>query len=148
MSFSPTATVALAAVSLAAASSTDTCRASLSGPGTPKLDFTVLGPAQAGGGGTPRVDSVSAGQVVVRGVIGTPTPCYTVAARLDHDGSRVKVSLVATGLEGVCVQVLGALAYRARIYDVTAGHYSVELVRSYPDTGWPTEADTIDVDIP
>jgi hypothetical protein len=143
-----TPTVALAAISLAAAGSTDTCRASLSEPGTPQLEFTVAGVTPDDETPMLRVDSISAGQVVLRGRIGTPTPCYTIGAELAQRDATLSVSLVATANEGVCIQMVGAFGYRARIHGLGAGSYTVEVVATYPGTGWTPRADTLQVDIP
>jgi hypothetical protein len=148
MTFSQTMAAGLAVAALAAAGSVDTCRVDLAEPGAPQLEFTVLGQSQGGAGEAPQVDSVSAGQVVLRGVIGTPTPCYTIEADLEQDGSTLTVSLEATDQGGICIQVLGAFAYRARLHGLSAGSHTIAVTAAYPGTGWQTRADTLQVEIP
>jgi hypothetical protein len=144
----PAAAVAILAI--AAAGSTDRCRASLADPdppeqGTPELEFTVV---SGDDGGQLRADSVAAGQVVIKGGLRTPNPCYTLEAELEPDQSGLTVGVVATAQPVVCIQTLGMFAYRARIHGLAAGHYRVAITVTYPGTGWEPRADTLQVDVP
>ncbi|MBI2401140.1 MAG: hypothetical protein HYV20_00025 [Gemmatimonadetes bacterium] len=148
MSFPRGQTAAFAVVVLVAVGSVDTCRTGPGEPGAPQVEFTVLGALEAGKDAAVRVDSVSSGQVVLRGGIGTPTPCYTIRAELAQRESTLTLTLVATVQPVVCITVLAAFEYRARIYGVSAGRYTVEVVATYPGTGWTPRADTLQVEIP
>jgi len=58
----------------------------------------------------------------------------------------LRVSIRPTGVP--CVLVLGRFAYDAFIEGLTPGRYSLQVVHTYPSTGWPTSAvlnETVDV---
>jgi len=148
MSFPGAHAAAFAVVGLAAAGAVDTCRTGPGEPGGPRVEFTVVGALEGGKDPAARVDSVSSGEVVLRGGISTPTPCYGISAEVVQRASALTLTLVATARPVVCIQVLAAFEYRARIYGLSAGHYAVEVVSTYPGTGWMQPADTLQVDVP
>ncbi len=136
-------------VAIAAVTSADTCQTGpSSGDPEAQVEFTVLGALDAGKDPTPRVDSVSQGQVLLTGGVSTPTPCYAIGAELSPRDHVLTLTLVATSQPVICIQVLAAFEYRARIYGLTAGRHTLEVVATYPDTGWPPRADTLRVEIP
>lgn len=148
MSFPQAQTAAFAVVGLAVVGSVDTCRTGPGESGAPQLEFTVVGALEAGKDAAVRADSVSSGQVVLRGGISTPTPCYAIGAEVAQRESTLTLTLVATAQPVFCIQVLAAFEYRARIYGLSAGRYTVEVVATYPGTGWTPRADTLQVEIP
>ena len=134
---------------LATIAATDTCQGPASGEtGDPQVEFSVVGALEAGEDATPRVDSVSAGQAVLRGGVSTPTPCYAIRAELSEQADTLRLTLAANAQPVVCIQVLAAFAYRARIHGLTPGRYTVEVVATYPGTGWPPRVEQLHVDIP
>lgn len=128
----------------------DTCRTGLSSgdAGEPRVEFTVVGTPEAGDDPGLRVDSVATGEMVLAGAISTPTPCYDIRAEPSRRDGTLTLTLVATAQPRICIQVLAAFAYRARIYGLSAGRYRVEVVVTYPNTGWPPRVEHLEVEIP
>jgi len=100
-----------------------------------------VAPAQSSGapeGATsPPTIRVEGRQLVVLGRLDTPNPCQVITAQAAVDGGLVTVRLMAQGVGGVCVTVLGEYAYRVT-RALEPGVYQVRVVHEYPGTGWPT----------
>lgn len=149
MSDVPAPAVVLALAALVTAAAADTCQSPSSGEaGAPQVEFSVVGALEAGEDPTPRVDSVSAGEMVLRGGISTPTPCYAIRAELGERADTLALTLLATSQPVVCIQVLAAFGYRARIYGLASGRYTIEVVSTYPGTGWPPRTQYLEVAVP
>lgn len=98
-------------------------------------------------------DSVTAeagqGQIAVRSTLRGPDPCRTLGGELEQTDREVtlRVFIRPSGAE-VCVQVIGGFAYDAVIDGLPRGRYALQVVHTYPSTGWPTAAvlsQTVDV---
>ena len=144
--------VGLAAIGFAALAtvSVDRCRAGSPAAETsqPEMEFEVVGTPGEPRAGLVSVDSVGPGAVVLTGVLETPTPCYGLAATAGLQERTLKVTITATGQPGFCIQVLGAFAYRARIHGLSGGRYTLEVVATYPGTGWESRVERLEVEVP
>jgi hypothetical protein len=48
----------------------------------------------------------------------------------------------------ICAQVLATVAYQARISHLDSGQYTLEVIQTYPGTGWADRVDRLQVQIP
>ena len=113
-----------------------------------RLEFTVTGSLQTAATDTAQVSRVSARQAVIEGVISTPNPCYQIVADLVEDADSVTVRLIASRQGGMCIQVLAAFTYEARISDLDAGTSSIVVVYTYPSTGWEERTFRLRTEVP
>lgn len=114
----------------------------------PQVEFTMVGALQELKDPPVSIDSVSPGEVVLTGGLGTPTPCYAIGAEVALRERTLTLTLAATAQPGICIQVLAAFAYRARIHGLSAGRYALEVVATYPGTGWESQVERLEVEIP
>jgi hypothetical protein len=108
---------------------------------------------------TPRVpepgaaESVTAaagqGQIAVRSTLSGPDPCRTLGGELEQTDRDVTLRVfIRPSGAAVCVQVVGRFAYDAVIDGLPRGRYALQVVHTYPSTGWPTGtvlSQTVDV---
>lgn len=116
--------------------------------GQPEVEFEVVGAPGEPAARPVSVDSVAPGAVVLTGALETPTPCYGLAAAVGLQERTLKMTITATGQPGFCIQMLGAFEYRARIHGLGAGRYTLEVVVTYPGTGWESRVERLEVEIP
>ena len=117
------------------------------GPDGAFLRFALRAPKPQSG------DSVTAQagrrQIAVLATLSGPDPCRTLEGELEsRDGEvTLRVLIRPSGAAG-CVQVVGRFAYAAVIEGLRPGRYHLQVVHTYPSTGWPTQAvlsETVDV---
>ena len=125
------------------------CSSTPTAPETAVLRFTPR-PVEPGSGesASATADAVQ-GQVAVRATLLGPDPCRTLEGELEQRGGEVtlRVFIRPSGAGG-CVQVLGAFAYDAVIERLPRGRHVLQVVHTYPSTGWPTRIvlnETVDV---
>jgi hypothetical protein len=81
------------------------------------------------------------GQIAVRATLSGPDPCRTVEGDLNHTDQEVTLRVfIRPSGAGVCVQIIGRFAYDAVIEGLPRGRYVLQVVHTYPSTGWPTGA--------
>ena len=89
------------------------------------------------------------GQITVRATLSGPDPCRTLEAELDQTDREVSLRVfIRPSGAGVCVLVIGRFAYDAVIEGLPRGRYVLQVVHTYPYTGWPTRtvlSQTMDV---
>ena len=106
-------------------------------PDTASLRFTPRGPEPGS------LESVRAeagqGQIAVRATLSAPDPCRTLDGELDLTDREVTLRvLIRPSGASVCVQVVGRFAYDAVIEGLPRGRYVLQVVHTYPSTGWPS----------
>lgn len=114
----------------------------------PQVEFTVVGMLEEAESPPVAIDSVSPGEVVLTGGLGTPTPCYAIGAEVALRERTLVLTLNATAQPIVCIQMLAAFEYRARIHGLSKGRYTLEVVTTYPGTGWASRVERLTVEIP
>ena len=106
-------------------------------PDTASLRFTPRIPEA----GLPHSVTAEAGlgQITVRSILFGPDPCRTLAGELEQTGREItlRVFVRPNGAE-VCIQVVGRFAYDAVIEGLRRGTHDLQVVHTYPSTGWPT----------
>jgi hypothetical protein len=106
-------------------------------PDTAILRFTPREPGSA----EPFVTAeASQGQIAIRATLRGPDPCRTLEGELDHRDRAITLRVFVRPRGEVCVQVIGGFAYDAVIEGLTRGTYVLQVVHTYPSTGWPTQA--------
>jgi len=105
-------------------------------PETAMLRFTPRAP-DAGAADSTAAEA-GRGAITIRATLGGPDPCRTLDGTLEQAAQQLtlRVSIRPTG--GACVLVLGRFAYDATIEGLAPGRYSLQVVHTYPSTGWPT----------
>jgi len=105
-------------------------------PGQGTLHFSPH-PPEPGSGESTTVEA-GQGQIDVRATLTGPDPCRTLHGDLEQADRQLtlRVSIRPTG--AVCVAMIGRFAYDASIVGLTPGRYSLQVVHTYPSTGWPT----------
>ena len=116
-------------------------------PDTASLRFVPRVPEP--GGAHAVTAEAGLGQITVRSILAGPDPCRTLEGELEQRGRdlTLRVFIRPSGA-GVCVQVVGRFAYDAVIEGLPRGRYALQVVHTYPSTGWPTGAvlsHTVDV---
>ena len=82
--------------------------------------------------------AASRGRIDITGAADTPHPCYTLTAELESSVGQLSLRITARAADNAgCVAVIGRFAYSAAIA-VRAGTYSLSIIHTYPNTGWPT----------
>ncbi len=78
------------------------------------------------------------GGLEVLGRITTPTPCYDLKPGTVREPPTALTLLIIARERDVdaCIQVLHAFPYQLRVRDLDPGEYDVEVIHTYPDTGW------------
>lgn len=114
----------------------------------PVVEFTVQGAAETSDVREPNVTTATADFAVLEGVISTPNPCYSFAASIEAEDSALTVTVTASQQAGMCIQVLGAFLYQARITGLPAGTYPVVMTYQYPGTGWEGQSFNLSLTIP
>ncbi len=96
-------------------------RDTLSMPGT---DVAVVTPVPGG--------------LLVLGRITTPTPCYELSPGTVQEppGALTLFIIAREKAVGACIQVLHAFPYRLEVRELDPGEYDVEVIHTYPNTGW------------
>jgi len=114
----------------------------------PTVELTVRAAMEGAAIVEPRVASEKAGGAVITGVISTPNPCYRIEASIEGDGrvTILKLSAVSTG--GFCVQTIAAFAYDASISGMTRGSHPIDVVYTYPNTGWEDRTFRVRISVP
>ena len=89
------------------------------------------------------------GQITVRSTLSGPDPCRTLAGELEQTDREVTLRVfIRPSGDAACVLILGRFAYDAVIEGLPRGRYALQVVHTYPSTGWPTGAvlsQTVDV---
>ena len=83
----------------------------------------------------PPTVALGPGEVTVAGRLVTATPCYTVRAAARDEPGALTVALTATEEPGVCVQVLGAVAYTATVRGLAGGPRMLRVVYVHAAAG-------------
>jgi hypothetical protein len=74
------------------------------------------------------------GSITFEGPVTKPTPCHTLSAIYDTDGSNVIVNITAKGSSGFCIQVIkdtfykGSFDYTGNLTGITINYNGNELV--------------------
>ena len=76
---------------------------------------------------TPAMIQVEGRRIVVRGILVTPDPCYSFAARAAPRGQTLELRLEARPVGVPCIQPLGRFGYELAVHDVPAGRWLVRL---------------------
>ena len=101
------------------------------------------------GSGESVIAETGQGQIAVRATLSGPDPCRTLDAELDQTDREVTLRVfVRPSGAAVCVQVLGRFGYDALIEPLARGRYVLQVVHTYPSTGWSTTTvlrQTVDV---
>ncbi len=113
-----------------------------------RLEFVVTGSLQTAAADTARTARVSAGQATIEGVISTPNPCYQIVADLVEDADSLTLRLTATRRGGMCIQVVAAFTYEARLSDLPARTDTIVVVYTYPSTGWEERTFRLRAEVP
>jgi hypothetical protein len=117
-------------------------------PDTATLQFAVraLDPGQSG---ESVVAEAGQGRIAVRATLSAPDPCRALSGELDRSGQHLTLRVsVRPNDAHACVQVIGRFGYDAAIEGLAPGRYRLQVVHTYPATGWPTRAvldETFDV---
>lgn len=98
----------------------------------------VLSTGPVVGGASSATIQVEGQRVVVRGIVGTPDPCYRFSARAVPKGATLDLRLEARPLEVTCIQIVGSFRYELTVHDVPSGRWLVRLHATRH--GSPTEA--------
>jgi hypothetical protein len=79
------------------------------------------------------------GRITVNARLSTPDPCRVLSGDLRGEGSKLVLAVAVrpNGSEG-CYQVIGTFEYDAVIPGLRPGNYHLQVVHTYPGTGWPT----------
>lgn len=78
------------------------------------------------------------GGLLVLGRITTPTPCYELNPGTVQEPPGALTLFIIAREEAVdaCIQVLHSFPYRLEVRDLDPGEYDVEVIHTYPNTGW------------
>jgi len=114
----------------------------------PVIELTMQGAAEGGEPRAPSVTTATSELAVLEGTISSPNPCYSFAAEIEADQNNLTVTLSGTQQAGMCIQILGAFRYQARITGLSTGTYPVTVVYRYPDTGWEQREFSLTLTIP
>ncbi len=116
-------------------------------PDTASLRFMPRAPEP--GAGESVMAEANQGHIAVRAILLGPDPCRTLEGELDQRDRKItlRVAIRPSG-DAVCVLVVGRFAYDAVIEGLPRGRYGLQVIHTYPSTGWPTRAvldQTLDV---
>lgn len=106
-------------------------------PDTAVLRFTPRAPQS----GPPNVVTAEAGQrlIIVRATLSGPDPCRTLDGELTQMDRELTLRVFIRPMAVVCAQVIGQYAYDAAIERLQPGTYVLQVIHTYPTTGWPTD---------
>ncbi len=78
------------------------------------------------------------GGLVVLGRITTPTPCYNLRPGTVKEPPTSLTLFIIAREQNVdaCIQVLHPFPYRLEVRELEPGEYDVEVIHTYPNTGW------------
>jgi hypothetical protein len=93
---------------------------------TVQLPF-VLDTAPVAAGTFPDTIHVDGERVVVRGIVGTPDPCHSFAARAVTRADTLDLRLEARSAGVPCIQIVGRFRYELSVQDVPPGTWWVRL---------------------
>jgi hypothetical protein len=79
------------------------------------------------------------GRISIRATLTGPDPCRTLEGELDQRERELTLRVSIRSNSAVCVLVLGSFAYDAVIDGLRPGTYTLQVVHTYPSTGWPTQ---------
>ena len=106
-------------------------------PGTASLRFTPRVPEP--GAAVSVTAEAGQGQIAVRSTLRGPDPCRTLGGELEQTGREVTLRVfIRPNGDAVCVQVVGGFAYDAVIQGLPRGKHALQVIHTYPSTGWPT----------
>jgi ABC-type phosphate transport system substrate-binding protein len=77
---------------------------------------------------TPQSATAGSGSISFTGSLTTPTPCYELSASHSVRGSRVIVTVTATGTGGFCTQVITHNNYQGTVSGLAPGDYTFQVV--------------------
>lgn len=66
-------------------------------------------------------------EIVFRGSIGTPYPCYGITGHVQVVFDQVSLQIVAAAKPVLCIQVAAAFGYDGRVRNLSPGTYSVRV---------------------
>jgi hypothetical protein len=116
-------------------------------PGSASLRFTSRVPEP--GAAASVAAEAGQGQIAVRATLSGPDPCRILEGELAQTDRNVTLRVfIRPSGTGVCVQIVGGFAYDAVIEGLPRGRYGLQVVHTYPSTGWPTGvvlSQTVDV---
>ena len=105
-------------------------------PGTASIRFTPRTPEP--GAAVSVTAEAGQGQIAVRSTLRGPDPCRTLGGELEQTGREVTLRVFIRPNSAVCVQVVGGFAYDAVIQGLPRGKHALQVIHTYPSTGWPT----------
>ncbi len=100
------------------------------------LEFVILETEIRAQRDTSYLSGSGDGQLTVSGVIRTPNPCYSLDAEVDADADSVTLRVTATPQPRICASVVAAFPYTATVGGLKGGAYTVNVLYTYPATGW------------
>jgi hypothetical protein len=115
-------------------------------PGSGSLRF-ISHPPEPGSGESTTVEA-GQGQIDVHATFTGPDPCRMPHGDLEQTGRQLTLRVSIHPTDDVCVAVIGRFAYDASIVGLAPGSYSLQVVHTYPSTGWSTATvlnETLDV---
>lgn len=115
-------------------------------PGTASLRFTPRVPEP--GAAVSVTAEAGQGQIAVRSTLRGPDPCRTLGGELEQTDREVTLRVFIRPNSAVCVQVVAGFAYDAVIQGLPRGKHALQVIHTYPSTGWPTGvvlSQTVDV---
>lgn len=125
------------------------CGGAPTAPETAALRFTPRAVEPGSGESTSVTADAGQGQIAIRATLLGPDPCRTLEAELEQRDREVTLRVfIRPSGAGVCIQVIGGFAYDAVIERLPRGRHSLQVVHTYPSTGWPTRVvltETVDV---
>lgn len=110
-----------------------------------KFDYLPLPPAEVGPHRA--IAEGGARRVVVRGRIGTPTPCRTLDAEANRRGGVLELRVVARPTGETCVQTPGAYSYQAQLSGVEPGEHRIRVLHQLANTGMPEPQTVLDTTV-
>jgi len=125
------------------------CGRTPTAPETAVLRFTPRAVAPGSGESASVKADAGHGQIAVRATLLGPDPCRTLEGELEQRDREVTLRVfIRPSGAGVCVQVIGGFAYDAVIERLPRGSHVLQVVHTYPSTGWSTRIvlnETVDV---
>lgn len=105
-------------------------------PGNGSLQFAPQSPQP--GSDQSATAEAGQGQIDVRATLLGPDPCRTLQGELEQAGRQLTLRVSIREMGGYCVLTLGQFAYTASIVGLSPGNYALQVVHTYPSTGWAT----------
>lgn len=71
------------------------------------------------------------GNIIARGAIGTPYPCFEITGQAERDGWQITLRITATRKEVICTAVVAAFGYDAKIPGLETGTYLFRIEHTF-----------------